>query len=226
MSFNWSIKKRKLNKEENQEEDSDFDTNIFTKLLKPKGTMKAVTRINNDIYFYGSVNNTNVLDLIHTIKECNEELTDIATKYNIKSPEIYLHLNTYGGSLFAGFAAMDAIKDNPIPVVTIIEGCVASAGTLMSICGSKRYMRKNSYMLIHQLSGGLWGKMEEMEDDMLNNKELMKRIKDIYQEFTKVPKTKLADILKHDIWWNSEVCQQYGLVDEIIDGTKFNKKLI
>jgi ATP-dependent protease ClpP protease subunit len=223
MSFNWGIKKRKFNQKEVESDGSDSETDILKLLSKPKATHKAVSRINNDIYFYGSVNNTNIIDLTHSIKDCNEELLNLSSRYNIKSPEIYLHLNTYGGSLFAGFAAMDLIKDNPIPVVTIIEGCVASAGTLMSICGSRRLMKKNAYMLIHQLSGGLWGKMEEMEDDMVNNKELMKRIKDLYKEYTKVPQNKLGDILKHDIWWNSDLCLKYGMIDEIIDGS-FNKR--
>ena len=223
MSINWGIKKRKLTKEEGENETSENEFDFMKLLTKPKLSNKPVSRINNDIYFYGSVNNTNVLDLTYYIKECNEELLSVSSKYNIKAPEIYLHINSYGGSLFAGFAAMDMIKYNPIPIVTIIEGCAASAATLMSICGSRRLMKKNAYMLIHQLSGGLWGKMEEMEDDMLNNKELMTKIKDLYKEYTKVPQTKLADILKHDIWWNSEMCLKYNLVDEIIDKT-FNKK--
>ena len=71
-------------------------------------------------------------------------------------------------------------------------------------------------MLIHQLSGGMWGKFSEMKDDMLNSEMLMTKIKSIYQEHAKIPKKVLDDILEHDIWWEAEKCLQYGLVDEII----------
>ena len=71
-------------------------------------------------------------------------------------------------------------------------------------------------MLIHQLSSGLWGKYEEIKDDMENCDKLMKMIKDIYAEYTKIPKKKLNEILKHDLWFDADQCLEYGLVDEII----------
>jgi len=66
------------------------------------------------------------------------------------------------------------------------------------------------------LSGVMWGKFQEMEDDMENSKMLMKKIKDIYRKHTKIPEEKMNDILKHDLWWDAEQCLEYGLVDEII----------
>ena len=77
-------------------------------------------------------------------------------------------------------------------------------------------MHRNACMLVHQLSGHMWGKYQEMEDDMENSKMLMSKIKNIYREYTKIPKTKLDDILKRDIWWDAKQCLEYGLVDEII----------
>ena len=71
-------------------------------------------------------------------------------------------------------------------------------------------------MLVHQLSGAMWGKFQEMEDDMQNSKMLMKKIKNLYKEHTKIPKKEMDKILKHDIWWEAETCKKYGLVDEII----------
>jgi ATP-dependent protease ClpP protease subunit len=44
----------------------------------------------------------------------------------------------------------------------------------------------------------------------------MKTIKDLYQEHTKIPKTKLNQILKHDLWFDAKTCLKYGLVDDII----------
>ena len=77
-------------------------------------------------------------------------------------------------------------------------------------------MNRNACMLVHQLSGAMWGKFQEMQDDMQNSEMLMKKIKSIYKEHTKIPKKEMDNILKHDIWWEAEKCLQYGLIDEII----------
>ena len=48
---------------------------------------------------------------------------------------IYVHICSYGGDVFAGLALMDLIKNNEIPITTIVEGPVASAATLMFLGG-------------------------------------------------------------------------------------------
>ena len=53
-------------------------------------------------------------------------------------------------------------------------------------------------MLIHQLSSGLWGKYEDLKDDMENCDNFMKTIKDIYEEHTNIPKKELAKVLNSD----------------------------
>jgi ATP-dependent Clp endopeptidase proteolytic subunit ClpP len=131
-------------------------------------------------------------------------------------PPIKLHINSYGGSVFAGLSAVDYIKNSKVPVHTVIDGCAASAATLMSCVGERRFMHKNACMLVHQLSGLMWGKFQEMQDDMKNSEMLMKKIKDIYREHTKIPKREMDNLLKHDIWWEAEKCLEYGLVDELI----------
>ena len=127
-----------------------------------------------------------------------------------------MHINSYGGSVFAGLAAVDYIRNTTIPVASIIDGCAASAATLMSVVADERYMHENSFMLIHQLSSVSWGKYEELRDDMKNNDLLMETIKNIYLKHTKIPKRKLNEMLKRDLWWDAQTCLQYGLVDDII----------
>jgi ATP-dependent protease ClpP protease subunit len=85
----------------------------------------------------------------------------------------------------------------------------------MSIVATKRFMNKHSRILIHQLSSSLWGKYSEIEDEKLNLDNNMKTIKEIYLQYTKIPKAKLNEILKHDIFFDATECIKYGLVDEI-----------
>jgi ATP-dependent protease ClpP protease subunit len=55
-----------------------------------------------------------------------------------------------------------------------------------------------------------------MKDDMKNNEMLMKKIIAIYEEHTKLPKSKITQILKRDLWWDAKTCLKYGLVDDIV----------
>ena len=170
----------------------------------------------NRIYFYSEVKRPKILVLNKMLRRLDKDLINRANSLDTSTPNIYLHIQSYGGSVFSAFSAIDYIRSSRTPVHSIIEGCAASAATMMSVTAEKRYITSHSYMLIHQLSSGLWGKYEEMKDDMENCDKLMKMIKDIYAEYTKIPKKKLNEILKHDLWFDAEQCLEYGLVDEII----------
>jgi ATP-dependent protease ClpP protease subunit len=113
-------------------------------------------------------------------------------------------------------SAVDYIKSSQIPVTSVIDGCAASAATLMSVVAKKRLMREHSFMLIHQLSSISWGKFEELKDEMTNNELLMRTITDIYTQYTRIPKKKLKEMLKRDLWWDAKTCLEYGLIDDII----------
>ena len=176
----------------------------------------VVETTHNRIYFYSGVTRPKVLQLNKNIFNLNVNMLSKTGPLNYDPPPIYLHINSYGGSVFAGLAAVDYIKNSKIPVHTVIDGCAASAATLMSCVGSRRLMHRNSCMLVHQLSGAMWGKFQEMQDDMQNSEMLMQKIKNIYKQHTKIPKKELDNILKHDLWWEAEKCLEYGLVDELI----------
>ena len=175
-----------------------------------------VDTLHNRVYFYSGVTRPKILQLNKNIFSLNVNMLSKTGPLEYEPPPIMLHINSYGGSVFAGLAAVDYIKNSKIPVHTIIDGCAASAATLMSCVGAHRMMHRNSCMLVHQLSGVMWGKFQEMQDDMQNSEMLMEKIKNIYKEHTKIPKKEMDNILKHDLWWEAEKCLQYGLVDEII----------
>ena len=176
-----------------------------------------VTSANNRVYFYSEVTRPKILTLNKSLKNLEISMMNKATALQTTAlGDIYLHINSYGGSVFAGFSALDYIRTSQVPVTTIIDGCAASAATMMSVVGQHRMMHEHSFMLIHQLSAGSWGKYEELKDDMANNDLLMKTIKDIYVKCTKIPQKELAKMLKHDLWWTAKTCLKYGLIDEII----------
>lgn len=179
--------------------------------------MDTVEGDDNIIYFYSSVSLKENFKLNHKISHMDREMQMLAIKLNMPIvPPLHLRINSYGGSVFAAFGSIDYIMGSKSPVYTYIDGCAASAGTIMSVCGARRFITENSYMLVHQLSSQHWGKFSELKDDMENSENLMRRIKEIYEQKTKVPKTKMDEILKHDLWWDAKTCLKYGLVDEIL----------
>jgi ATP-dependent protease ClpP protease subunit len=189
------------------DDDEDEETDAST---------KTITKEHNHIYFHSEVDRDAIFELITHIRKA--EIENIVLSHNLCSDTpipIYLHISSYGGSVFDALTAIDVITSCKVPVHTIIDGATASAGTLIGVVGKKRYIRPNAYMLIHQLSSGSWGKMNELEDDFANNKLLMEKIKDIYKHHANIPKKELSEILKHDLWWEADKCIQYGLIDEI-----------
>jgi ATP-dependent Clp endopeptidase proteolytic subunit ClpP len=179
---------------------------------------KSIKRINNHIYFYSEVTRETIFALIMHIKEAEEETLITSIKLHLETIPIFLHINSKGGSVFDAFNAIDVIQSCRMPIHTIIEGATASAGTLISVVGKKRYITKNAFMLIHQLSSACWGKMSEIEDEFENLQELTEKIKEVYSENTKIPKKELSNLLQHDLWLNSSKTLKYGLADELWTG--------
>ena len=183
------------------------------------GSGDKVTVRDNHIYYYGGVSTSNCLKLNLAIQDVSRKLSLARIDLGVDNLKIYLHINSFGGSVFAALSSIDTIINCDYPIVSIIEGAAASAATLMSVVCHERVIRPNAYMLIHQMSSGFWGKMEEIKDEFMNLKKLTKKLKKIYKEHTKLnnkdSKVKLNDILKRDLWWDSSECLDNGLVDRV-----------
>ena len=201
----------------NKKEETVENTTSVSPYSAGKDEDNVVETKNNSVYFYSEVTRPKILLLNKNLHELGKNLVNQANLLGSTLPaDIHLHINSFGGSVFAGLSATDYVKSSPVPIRTVVEGCAASAATLFSVVAHHRVIRRNSFMLIHQLSSGMWGKYEEMKDAMENNDLFMRIIKDIYEEHTKLPKRKINEILKRDLWFDAETCLEYGLVDEII----------
>jgi ATP-dependent protease ClpP protease subunit len=176
----------------------------------------------NHIYFYTDVDQYTCLDLNRKIVEMNKTLLKFSIDYDVPPPNIYLHINSMGGCLFSAFSTIDTIKNSKVPIISIIEGCAASAATVISMVCHKRYVTKNSFMLIHQLSTGANGTYENMKDGFLNDTKLMDLLYKLYKSNTSMDMKTIKNVLKRDIWWDANECLKYGLVDSIWNGDNAN----
>jgi ATP-dependent protease ClpP protease subunit len=184
---------------------------------KEKNTEGDVISLDTHIFFYSEVDDNPAKDLHRELLEAAEKIKARRLKTGMTGGQITLHINSYGGSLLAGFALYDVIRTCDVPVVGVVEGACASAATFILLGCSRRQMHQNSVILIHQLSSWIWGKYEELVDEKQNLDRFMSMITNIYRERSKLPVKKIREVLKHDLWWTAEEALDCGLIDEIVD---------
>jgi ATP-dependent protease ClpP protease subunit len=184
-------------------------------LLTAQGSIKV---LDNSVNFYADIAGITCAELNRILRELDVRMQHAKITMNDSQfdPTIHLRINSYGGEIFAGLSTVDVIRSLRTKVYTYVEGAAASAATLISIAGKKRFIGKNSFMLLHQLSSVCAGTFERLEDEHENNKRIMNSMKTLYKEYTKIPMKELDKILKRDIWFDANTCLKYGIVDAII----------
>ena len=195
--------KRKRN-EKNDSDDSEDD--------------ELITVNHNKITFYCDINYKSCFELIKAIDTVKSKIRGERVSEYEEEKSIYLHICSNGGDVYPTLAVIDHIRNSSVKIITVNEGCVASAGVLITLAGHERYITKNSYMLIHEIRSECWGKYSECIDDMTNNNLLMKHLKSYIKERAnnRLSEKELDDFLKHDIIWNAKKCLKYGLIDKIV----------
>ena len=176
-----------------------------------------IVRESNPVYF--EVSRESVFTLTILLREAAKFVHAISFDLNVRDIPVYLHVNSHGGSLYDAYAVVDTIVNLRVPVYSIVEGCTASAGTIISMVCQRRFICANAYMLIHQLSSNMLGTMSELKDKYTHLTKLMDQIKILYGKHTKIPAAELMELLEHELWLTPETCVQYGLVDGIYDSS-------
>ena len=136
--------------------------------------------------------------------------------------EIYLYINSPGGSITAGMAIFDTINYIKCPVSTICIGMAASMGAVLLAAGTKgkRYATPNSEILIHQPligGGGIQGQTTEIKihaDHLVKTREKLNRI---LSERTGQPLEVINKDTERDNYMTAEEALKYGLIDGIME---------
>jgi len=183
------------------DKDSPTEDELIDEMVRVQGT---------DVFFYSGVNSASVSKLNIILKRLEKELLVKAIEYPGYEPNITIYIKSEGGDIFEGFSAMDHIDNCKVHTTTVADGCCASAATFMFLAGDRSIMNNHSFLLIHQISmDGLWGKYEEIKQEVENSDKFMETIKHIYREKTKIPSKKLDEFMKKDVYLTSGECQKY-----------------
>lgn len=132
--------------------------------------------------------------------------------------DIYMYINSPGGSVSAGFAIYDTMNFIHCDISTISIGLSASMGAflLSAGCKGKRYALENSEIMIHQPLGQSQGQASDIE---ITTKHILKqkeKLNTILSHNTQQPLRKVRKDTDRDYFMNSQEALEYGLIDEIL----------
>ena len=139
--------------------------------------------------------------------------------------EIYLYINSPGGSISDGLAIVDTMNYIKCPVSTICIGMAASMGAVLLASGEKgkRYAMPNSEVMIHQPligGGGLSGQATEIEIHSNHILHLRKRLNEMLAKATGKSIEEIQKDTERDNYLTAEQALEYGLIDEIFTSRK------
>jgi ATP-dependent protease ClpP protease subunit len=177
----------------------------------------------SEVYFTGHVCTESMVKLVYELKKCESKiLAEENNKYPFGSGEptpIRLHIYSGGGVTTDAFFAVDQMRMLKVPLYTIVCGYASSGATILSCVGTRRYITKNSHMLVHapryvQVKGGNTQIIQLHHNGMDVNEMLFRH----YSKYTKLSCADVAEIFREpDRYMSPEECLEKGLVDEIID---------
>ena len=132
--------------------------------------------------------------------------------------DIFLYINSPGGSVSAGLAIYDTIRYLKCEVVTICVGLAASMGAFLLASGAKgkRKALPNSEIMIHQPSGGAYGQASDVKIHADHIIKTRKKLNEILAERTGQPLSVIEEATERDNFLSAEEALEFGLIDEIV----------
>lgn len=138
-----------------------------------------------------------------------------------KNPDkdIYMYINSPGGSVSAGFAIYDTMNYIKCDVSTICIGLAASMGAFLLSSGArgKRVALPNSKIMIHQPLGGAQGQASDIEIQAREMQKTKQKLNEILARNTGKSMEEIARDTDRDNYMSAEEAQNYGLVDKIYE---------
>ena len=136
--------------------------------------------------------------------------------------DIYLYINSPGGSVTAGMAIYDTIQHIKPDVQTISLGLAASMGSFLLTAGAKgkRYALPNAEIMIHQPLGGAQGQATEIEIAAKHILQTREKLNKILAERTGQPLEKIEKDTDRDNFMTAEQAKEYGLIDHVMEPEK------
>lgn len=145
-------------------------------------------------------------------KEVREAFT------NVNTDLVELHINSYGGSLFASVAIFNFLRASDKKIDVVIDGVAASGASLIAMCGRSLKMPKNTMLMIHRASTFGYGNCEDLRKaaDMLEKLDNTVLI-ETYADKCNCSRDELMEKISNETWISAAEAYDLGLCDELIE---------
>ena len=183
-------------------------------------TMATVDAASREDYIYNRLLKERIIWLGSEVRDDNANaICSQLLLLSAEDPEkdIYLYINSPGGSITAGMAIYDTMNFIPNDVVTVATGLAASMGQFLLSSGTpgKRFATPNARILMHQPSGGIGG----TASDIKIQAELIMHMKKVMSELTAEQTGQTVEQIlidnQRDKWFTAEDGLKYGFFDKI-----------
>ena len=183
-----------------KEQDGERSYDIFSRLLKDR-----IIFLSGEID--DNISNTIVSELLY-LDSLNHD-------------DIYLYINSPGGSITSGMAIMDTMNFIKSDVRTICLGMAASMAAFLLSCGTKgkRFALPNAEVMIHQPLGGVNGQATEIKIAAERILKLKKKLNEILSKNTNQKLEKIEIDTERDYFLSAIEAKEYGIIDDIIKNT-------
>lgn len=133
--------------------------------------------------------------------------------------DIYLYINSPGGSITSGMAIYDTMQYIRPDVCTICIGMAASMGSFLLAAGAKgkRFALPNSEIMIHQPLGGFQGQATDIDIHAKRILKIKDTLNEILSQRTGQPLEKIKHDVERDYFMSAEEAKEYGLIDKVIE---------
>lgn len=135
----------------------------------------------------------------------------------IETDVVNVHINSYGGDVFEGLAIYNVFKQSEKEINCIVDGIAASAASIIFMGGDKRYMPRNTQLMIHNAQTGVWGFAEDFERAAETLNSIKVSLRASYMDKFEGTEEELIRYLDNETFFNAEDAVGLGFADEILE---------
>ena len=181
-----------------------------------------------EIYINGDLENDRNNDVLYEFFDLDDPKVyplDVAEALK-GAGEVHVHINSYGGDVFAGVAISNMLKNHKGRTVAYVDGLSASSASIIAFGCNEIIIPSNAYLMIHRVSCGMFGNA----DDFLKQIEVMEKIEDgilnTYMEkaVAGITKEQIYDLMKAETWFTGADCLNYFNV-KVDDSIRYLNKV-
>lgn len=179
--------------------------------------------IDREIHFNKQVNQDSIGEVVKKILDVNKNDEYLKKFYNINGlvyvpKPIEIYIDSYGGYAYQMMGLIGVMEKSITPIHTITTGVAMSCGFMILISGHKRFAYSSATMMYHQVWSGMFGKVQELEEELIETKRLQKFVETITLKKTRMTKSMLQNNKekKQDWFITATEAFKLGIIDKII----------